>query len=156
MGEAYSIKMGDPATDLTKTIMPVASQGGIYDFSGTQASHAYAEDGLSCTKDEVAVMTQSWWDGSSDGWRTDAEFNDYLRTGPKVTIGGENYLPVRRSSFGDGDSQHGVTMKCKTSGSKKGAIVAHSDYTCCCRLRRGQGAGGWSGQHGLPGTHGGL
>merc|ERR1712178_195073 len=122
-------KMGDCAVDLEKTIMPVSVGGGIYDFSGTQANFCYADSGLGITKEEVAGLTKTWWDGSSDGWLSDSEFNALMKD-YKPTIGGETYMALRRSAFGDGDSQHLITMKCKTPGSKKGAIVAHSDFTC--------------------------
>lgn len=44
---------GDCNVDLEKTIMPVATAGGIYDFSEIQASHVFAEYGLNVTKEEV-------------------------------------------------------------------------------------------------------
>ena len=122
--------MGDCAVDLEKTIMPVAVAGGIYDFSGTQASHCYAETNINCSKDEVAAWTKSWWDGSSDGWMPDADFNNLLKD-YKPTINGEVFMAVRRNAFGDGDQQHYITLKSKTSGSKKGAIIGHSDFTTC-------------------------
>merc|ERR1712188_249785 len=129
MGRADRTKnMGDCGVDLEKTIMPVSVAGGIYDFSGTQSSHCYAENGISCSKEEVALWSKSWWDGTSDRWLLDEAFNDLLKD-YKPTIGGELFMATRRTAFGDGDSLHAITLKCKTSGSKKGAIIGHSDYT---------------------------
>merc|ERR1712118_187868 len=132
MGRRYSGRnMGDPAVDLEKTIMPVACAGGIYDFSGTQANYVYAESGVSITQEEIQYLTKAWWDGKSDGW-SDEDFNALLGSGEyKPTLGGENYAALRRNAFGDGDACHSITLKSKTPGSKKGAVVAHSDYTCC-------------------------
>merc|ERR1711939_348258 len=93
--------------------MPVSVAGGIYDFSGTQASHCYAESNITCSKDEVSSWTKSWWDGSSDGWLADGDFNALMKD-YKVTIDGKPYMAV----------------KSKTSGSKMGAVIGHSDFTC--------------------------
>merc|ERR1712146_726566 len=82
MGRRYSGRnMGDPAVDLEKTIMPVACAGGIYDFSGTQANYVYAESGVSITQEEIQYLTKAWWDGKSDGWSSDEDFNALLGWG---------------------------------------------------------------------------
>merc|ERR1711975_84324 len=90
MGRRYSGRnMGDPAVDLEKTIMPVACAGGIYDFSGTQANYVYAESGVSITQEEIQYLTKAWWDGTSDGWSSDEDFNALLGSGEyKPTLGG--------------------------------------------------------------------
>merc|ERR1712216_1076629 len=59
----HTTNMGDCATDLAKTIMPLATAGGIYDWSGTQASHVYAEEKVNVTKPEIDAMVKGWWDG---------------------------------------------------------------------------------------------
>merc|ERR1719502_1543438 len=63
--------MGDCATDLEKTLMPLSTKGGIYDWSGTQASHVYAETGINVSKPEIDALVKGWWDGASDGWSSE-------------------------------------------------------------------------------------
>merc|ERR1711939_1142950 len=120
---------GDCAVDLEKTIMPVSVAGGIYDFSGTQASHCYAESNITCSKDEVSSWTKSWWDGSSDGWLADGDFNALMKD-YKVTIDvrledGRRHWPLRLP------------------------------LRCCC-VRRGQGYRRRLLRHGCVLPHGGI
>merc|ERR1711865_424546 len=82
MGESIQINMGDPASDFASLVGPYSVAGGIYDFSGTQENHAYHEDqgpanGMksAVTKAEIADWTRLWWDGQSDSWTTDAQFD---------------------------------------------------------------------------------
>merc|ERR1712216_693984 len=85
----HTTNMGDCATDLAKTIMPLATAGGIYDWSGTQASHVYAEEKVNVTKPEIDAMVKGWWDGTSDGWSSEKDYmalaKDY-----KPSIGGKS------------------------------------------------------------------
>merc|ERR1711939_715596 len=97
--------MGDCATDLEKTIMPLAVGGGIYDWSGTQASHVYAENGVAMSKPEIDALVKGWWDGASDGWSSDKEYNE-LAKDYKPTLGGDEYVCLGRQAFGDGDCMH--------------------------------------------------
>merc|ERR1711957_593363 len=82
MGESIQINMGDPASDFASLVGPYSVAGGIYDFSGTQENHAYHEDqgpanGMksAVSKAEIADWTRLWWDGQSDAWTTDAQFD---------------------------------------------------------------------------------
>merc|ERR1719331_2440455 len=93
--------MGDCATDLEKTLMPLSVGGGIYDWSGTQASHVYAEQGIAMGKPEIDALVKGWWDGKSDGWSSDKEYNE-LAKDYKPTLGGEEYVCLGRQAFGDG------------------------------------------------------
>merc|ERR1711998_779594 len=127
----HKLAMGDCAADLEKTIMPIAVAGGIYDFSGTQASHVYAETGINVTVAEIQELTKGWWDGTAEQWSTDEEFNEAVKKMSAITIGGEEFRVMRRSGFGDGDKCHVVVLKSKKPNSKRNALVAHSDYTCC-------------------------
>merc|ERR1712046_53377 len=117
----------------------LAITGGIYDFSGTQPNHVYAEKGQSCSKEEVMTWVPAWWDGASDGWSSDEDFNNLLKqaasgNGYSPFINGDQYIAMKRNGFGDGDCQHVVCLKDKTKGSKKGACIAHSDYTLVCAV----------------------
>merc|ERR1711918_3513 len=127
-------RMGDdsPAVNLANCIMPCAVAGGIYDFSGTQASHVYAEEGQAVPVEEVKHWSKGWWDGSSSSWSSEEEYNDLIRKQPPEympTIAGENFVVLRRTEFPDTGGCHAFTMKTKTPNSKRGAIMAHSDYT---------------------------
>merc|ERR1712205_82543 len=126
----HTTNMGDCATDLAKTIMPLATAGGIYDWSGTQASHVYAEEKVNVTKPEIDAMVKGWWDGTSDGWSSEKDYmalaKDY-----KPSIGGQEYVCLGRQSFGDGDCMHVFRCKTKKKGDKTMACYAHSDYTLC-------------------------
>merc|ERR1712195_392488 len=82
MGESIQINMGDPASDFASLVGPYSVAGGIYDFSGTQENHAYHENqgpanGMksAVSKAEIADWTRLWWDGQSDAWTTDAQFD---------------------------------------------------------------------------------
>merc|ERR1711934_798191 len=115
--------------DFNATLAPLSIGGGIYDFSGTVPDHVYAEDERTkpgITKDEIGLMAKAWWDGSSAGWSSDADFGDLCKTGHKLKGMGLTCTMMRRSAFGEGDSCHLVTAQYK----KKGIIVAHADYTC--------------------------
>jgi len=120
--------MGDCAADLEKSVMPASLEGGIYDFSGTQATHCYAESGISITKEEIATLTKGFWDGASTGWTTDAEYHDTAGAFAPV-IAGEKFICLSRTAFGDGDSMHVFRMKSKTKGSKRFCTFSHADYT---------------------------
>merc|ERR1712072_885364 len=80
---------------------PRSQLGGIFDFSGTQADHKFCWTGATekagkaePTKDEVANWTKFWWDGSSDDWTTDQEFQDKrneFNEQSLFTVGGNEY-----------------------------------------------------------------
>merc|ERR1712054_116121 len=78
-------------------------------------------------------MTKLWWDGSSAAWTTDAEFNE-VRGSLVLKIAGEEFRIIKREAFGDEDQQHLIVAKTKTQGSKKGALIAHANYTVCVSL----------------------
>ena len=82
----------------------------------------------------MANWTKFWWDGKSDDWTSDAEFNDpknrkeWSENGT-FTVGGHEYRIIKRTSFGDNDSQHAVLGRSKNKDWKTGCLLAHSDYT---------------------------
>merc|ERR1712025_308677 len=117
---------------------------GVYDFSSTYAAtfvHSADDDyAFELSQAEIQNLTKLWWDGSSANWTTDAEYQDLMRSGSFVaTIAGEEYRVIKRGAFGDEDQQHLVVLKTKTSGSKRGALISHANYTGLQCLRRGQG-----------------
>merc|ERR1711968_167755 len=134
MGDFTTGTMGDNqwAADDLVGIKAASSPGaGIYDFSGTVPNHVYAEDGVSVTKDEIGLMTKAWWDGSSAGWSSDADYGDLAKTGHKLKVasaGIEGAILMGRNAFGDGDCQHIITAR----QGKKGCVVAHADFTSVC------------------------
>merc|ERR1712086_285596 len=138
------INMGDPAADYTSLVGPYSVAGGIYDFSGTQENHIYTEiqgpnNGMksSVSKAEIADWTRLWWDGQSDSWTTDAQFDTTRKdeANPfKLMIGGIDYRIMRRAKFGEGDQQHVIFGRSKDKDSKTGCVVAHSDYTVCAAV----------------------
>merc|ERR1712023_353499 len=98
MGDFTTGTMGDNqwAVDDLVSIKAASSPGaGIYDFSGTVPNHVYAEDGVSVTKDEIGLMTKAWWDGSSSGWSSDADYGDLAKTANTLSLLGR----VRRESL---------------------------------------------------------
>jgi len=114
---------------------PSQVAAGVYDFSGTGTPITFqrCDDqavSFDVTPDEIGNLKKLWWDGSSAAWTTDAEFDELLRSGSFIAkIAGEEYRVLKRTPFGDEDSQHYITLKSKKAGSKQGAIVAHADYT---------------------------
>merc|ERR1712166_505228 len=100
-GLPIQINMGDPASDFASLVGPYSVAGGIYDFSGTQENHAYHENqgpanGMksAVSKAEIADWTRLWWDGQSDAWTTDAQFDASRKdeANPfKLMIGGIDY-----------------------------------------------------------------
>ena len=131
--------MGDPASDFQQIVAPHSVAGGIYDFSGTQENHAYYENqgpanGMksAVSKAEIADWTRLWWDGQSDAWTTDAQFDASRKdeANPfKLVIGGIDYRIMRRAAFGEGDQQHVIFGRSRDKESKTGCVIAHSDYT---------------------------
>merc|ERR1711907_709887 len=115
-------------SDLESTIAPLAIGGGIYDFSGTVGNHVYAElPGTDVSKDMIANMAKTWWDGSSASWSSDDDFADLCKQGHKIAAGVVTKgTLMRRAAFGENDGCHIITAQEK----KKGVIVAHGDYTC--------------------------
>merc|ERR1711998_92229 len=131
------LNMGDPASDYNSLVMPYSVAGGIYDFSGTQDNHAYTEVSQSVSKAEIADWTRMWWDGQSDAWTTDAQFDASRKdeSNPfKLVIGGNEYRIMRRATFGEGDQQHVIFGRSKNKDLKTGCVVAHSDYTVCAAV----------------------
>merc|ERR1711977_23747 len=121
----------DCENDYKTLIKPYAVAGGIYDFSG-QANHVCYEEGVSVTKEEIAECVRMWWDGSSEGWSTNDEFQASRKddSNPfKLVIGGEEYRIMNRQAFGDNDQQHVVLGRSKDKSKKSGCVMAHSDYT---------------------------
>merc|ERR1712072_398345 len=132
------INMGDPASDYGSLVQSYAAGGGgIYDFSGTQENHAYHEDaGTECgsgvTKAEIADWVRMWWDGSSDSWTTEAEFDASRKDANnpfKLQVAGNDYRIMRRAAFGEGDTQHVIFGRSKNKDKKTGCVLAPSDYT---------------------------
>merc|ERR1712072_408486 len=135
--------MGDPAQDYEAVIAPFVVGGGIFDFSGTQAPegcytfHDKAggnpKVGSQPTPAEIQGWTAFWWDGSSDEWTSDEQFqedrNKFVE-GKNFTVGGNEYRIMKRVAFGDNDSGHVVIGRSKNTEWKTGCLIAHSDYTC--------------------------
>ena len=67
-----------------------------------------------------------WWDGESDGWSTDAEFQGLRDEGFKIILGGCQYSLEQRKAFGDSDMQH--VIHGRNVGNNTPCVVAHSDY----------------------------
>jgi hypothetical protein len=136
--------MGDPASDFNSLVGPYTIGGGIYDFSGTQENHVYHENQgpansmkTGVSKAEIADWTRLWWDGQSDAWTTDAQFDVSRKdeSNPfKLVIGGIDYRIMRRAAFGEGDQQHVIFGRSKDKESKTGCVIAHSDYTVCAGI----------------------
>merc|ERR1711918_130374 len=104
---------------------------------GTQDNHAYTEVSQSVSKAEIADWTRMWWDGQSDAWTTDAQFDASRKdeSNPfKLVIGGNEYRIMRRAAFGEGDQQHVIFGRSKNKDLKTGSVVAHSDYTVCAAV----------------------
>merc|ERR1712098_995885 len=97
--------MGDCAADLAKTVMPLSTAGGIYDWSGTQASHVYAQEGVDVSKAQIDALVKGWWDGASDGWTDDEAYNK-MAAEYKPQFGDKEFVCLGRQSFGDGDCMH--------------------------------------------------
>merc|ERR1712153_259410 len=128
MGTHTTADMGDNSWaegDLWKELMPVAVSAGIYDFSGTAASHVYAQEGMNLSVADVATMTKTWWDGSSANWTSDDEFSELCTKGHKAEAEGVKYMLANRNAFGDADCQHLI----QTRKGKSGLVFAHADYT---------------------------
>merc|ERR1712072_679277 len=135
-----SRNMGDPAEDFKAVLKPLTIGGGIFDFSGTQADHCFTWNGdggdkagkNQPTKEEVQAWTKFWWDGTSDDWTSDAQFNESrneFNESHAFTVGGNEYRIMKRVAFGDNDSQHVVLGRSKNKDWKTGCLLAHSDYT---------------------------
>merc|ERR1712006_76782 len=99
---------------------------GVYDFSSTYAAtfvHSADDDyAFELSQAEIQNLTKLWWDGSSANWTTDAEYQDLMRSGSFV------------ATFGGEDQQHLIVLKTKTSGSKRGALISHANYTVACSV----------------------
>merc|ERR1711998_328765 len=116
MGTRNGSKLWEIPQATTALIGPYSVSGGIYDFSGTQDNHVYHETGVSVSKAEIADWTRMWWDGQSDSWTTDAQFQASRKdeTNPfKLVIGGKDYRIMRRATFGEGDQQHVIFGRSK-------------------------------------------
>merc|ERR1712178_436874 len=77
-----------------KELMPVSVSAGIYDFSGTAASHVYAQEGMNLSPADIKTLTATWWDGSSSNWTSDDEFSELCTKGHKAEAEGVNYMLV--------------------------------------------------------------
>merc|ERR1712205_255023 len=128
MGDADRINMGDNSwaeNDLTSSLDALTTGCGVYDFSGTVPNHVYAEHNCSISKADIDSMTKTWWDGSSAGWSSDAEYAELARTGHKAEGNGLKCMLMGRNEFGDGGCQHIIAAR----QGKKGIVMAHADFT---------------------------
>merc|ERR1711924_348837 len=79
-------------------------------MGGTVPNHVYAEHNCSLSKADIESLTKTWWDGSSAGWSSDADYAELARTGHKAEGNGLKCMLMGRNEFGDGGAQHIITQ----------------------------------------------